>query len=195
MDEIPIICISPIVHQTAGQPALRDDLRHCAAPLAARSVARRVRSIAGPAIIFQSPDIIDQVCPGRDSRRRHPGFVGIQGHRHIESSLHSLDYRNHPLDFLMLRQKRVARPGGLAADVDDVRPLLQHLLHMPQGPVPVVPLPSVREGIRGHVQDSHHVCVSFGLKFPVSNLQAIVRLSFIQISIYAPGISGQYLTA
>ena len=42
---------------------------------------------------------------------------------------------------------------------------------MPQGPVSVVPLPSVREGIRGHVQDSHHVCVSFGLKFPVSNLQ------------------------
>ena len=54
-----ILRIRSVVHQTAGQTALCDDPSH-------------IR------VILQPPDIIDQVCPGCDSRQCDLRFVGIQ---------------------------------------------------------------------------------------------------------------------
>ena len=69
----------------------------------------------------------------------------------------ALDHRQHAAQLLLLGQRVGARPGRLAADVDDVRAVGRHPHARLDGAIDVVEEhAAVGERIGGDVEDPHH---------------------------------------
>ena len=54
-------------------------------------------------IIFQSPDVVDQICAFQDPGRSHRTLVGIQGNGHIKPLLYGPDHRHNSIDLFLCR--------------------------------------------------------------------------------------------
>ena len=126
------------MHQTAGHSGASDESGHLR-------------------VVFQAPDIVDQIGACLDGCGCHLCLVGIDGHGDIEAGFHCLDDWGYPLDFLVLGNLLVTGTGRLAADIQNGGALADHLLRMDQRCVHVVPFAAVREGIRGYIQNSHDI--------------------------------------
>jgi hypothetical protein len=98
------------VHHNQGSPGSRHHLAHLL-------------------VEAQRADVVDHGRPGIQRRLGHPGLGGVYAHRHGGVPGRRLDHREHPFYLFILGHRLRSRPGGLAAHVQDVRPLL----HQPQG--------------------------------------------------------------
>ena len=128
-----------IVHDDNRQASFRRDLSH------------RPRLL----LVLQPPDIIEHVAAGLRGLARRLGLECVDRDRHRALLEHGFEERHEALDLLLGRHRLEAGAAGLRADIDDVRTIAHHLLHMAQCLVMRVPLAAVRERIRRHVEHAH----------------------------------------
>ena len=81
--KILILRLIFIVHQAAGDPCPGDQARHLR-------------------IIFQSPDIIDQVGACLNRGFGHFRLISIHGHRYIKAGFYRPDHRRHPINLFFI---------------------------------------------------------------------------------------------
>ena len=84
LHEILIVRLFAVVHQTAGPAALCNDFRHVS-------------------VVFQSPDIVDEIRSRADPRLCHTAFVGVQGNGNVKICLHRLDHGYDSGNLLLVR--------------------------------------------------------------------------------------------
>ena len=102
-------------------------------------------------------------------------LVGIHGDRDGQGVAQALQHRNEAPQFLRGRDARRFRPGGLRPDVDDVGALLLHLQRAREGPIRILILAAIGEGVRRHIQHAKNgrALAQFdlaGFEFPVEQL-------------------------
>ena len=111
-------------------------------------------------VLADAPDVVDGVGAGIERGRGDAGLGRVDRERHRrQRRANGADDRDRPAQLLHLVDGRVARPGGFAADVEEVGARRGHLDGLGDGGGNGV----VRgeqavagERIRGHVQDAHH---------------------------------------
>ncbi len=115
--------------------------------------ARRHRQHLRP----KARHVVEDGGPGLQSPLGHPGVERVYGNGQAglfhQGGQHVSDAR--PL--LLRGDGRIPRPGGLPPHVNEAGPLRLHLQSPLQGGGGVQVFPPVGEGVRGHVQNAHHV--------------------------------------
>ena len=124
--ELAVIRLLPVVHQAARRAVLRDQPPH-------------------PGIVFQPPDIIDEIRPCIEGRPRYRALISIHGDRRIEPGFQRFNDRRHPADLFFIADPGMPRARGLAAHIQDVRPLPDHLLRSCKRRIQAVITAPVRE--------------------------------------------------
>ena len=84
-------------------------------------------------VVFQPPDVIDQIRPCRKPGFCHAGFIGIKGNRHVKAALYGLYDRYYPPDFFLLGHKGIAGSCRLSSDIQNIHSFVQHLFHLKKG--------------------------------------------------------------
>jgi hypothetical protein len=74
----------------------------------------------------QAPDVVDHIRAGVQRSAHHRGFVGVDGKRHTRRP-QRFDHRDHALELFVQRDGRRARAGRLAANIDHVGAVANHL--------------------------------------------------------------------
>ncbi len=106
--------------------------------------------------LAQRLHVVDHAGAGRQCCAHHVGLEGIDADRHGRARHQCLDHRHHALDLLLRRHLFGAGPGGLAADVEDIRALLDQRQRVGDGRLGTEMPAAVGERIRGDVDDAHH---------------------------------------
>ena len=89
---------------------------------------------------------------GRVGDRR---LVGVDRDGHLEARGQGLDHRDHAAQLLDLRNRRRARPRGLAAHVDEVCTRVHHPQRRVYRRADALKRAAVGERVRRDVQDAH----------------------------------------
>ena len=103
----------------------------------------------------QRTHVIDESGAGRDRGTHDFRLGGIDGDRHRHGACNRFDDRNHPVELFLHGNRLRPRTGGFAADIDDVRALLDHRECVRHGRIAHQKNTPVREGVGGNVQDPH----------------------------------------
>ena len=130
--KIIVIHIVTIVHQAACHVVTRDHIRHLR-------------------IVFQSPDIVDQIRASLDRSLRYRALISIDRYRNVKLFLDCTDHRNHTSDLLLIRNLRISRARRLSTDINDRCTLFDHLLRMRKRCVQLIKPAAVRKRIRCHI--------------------------------------------
>ena len=103
----------------------------------------------------QGRDVVDDRGPGVERRPGDLDLGGVDRDRDgpAPASAATTGARSRDLD--LRRDDLRARPGGLAADIEDVRALCGERAAVGDRPPGVEKEPAVRERVRGHVDDPH----------------------------------------
>ena len=99
-------------------------------------------------------DIVDDGGAGLQSRRHHAGLAGVDRNRRLAFG-ETMDHRHHAGEFDRLRDRRRVRAGGLAADIEDIRPCRRQGLAVGDGIAGVGEITTVGETVGGDVDDPH----------------------------------------
>ena len=102
----------------------------------------------------QGPNVVDDVGPQVQHRAHDLGLVGVYRDRDTQGD-RLTHQRHHTGQLLVQGYSGAARPGGLATDVQDIGPLLQQLLAMPQRSRRGAITPPVGERVGRHIDDTH----------------------------------------
>ena len=157
--EIIVLCFFFVVHQAAGCVVFCNDRCHLR-------------------IIFQSPDIVDQISTSLKRNFRNGCFEGVYGNRNIKVAVECFNNRKYTGSFFFCTDWCVAWSGGLAAYIQDVSTFRNHGLGMSQSIVHTVPFSTVRERIRSDIEDSHNISSIGNVKFAVSYFHGCNSLLF-----------------
>ena len=82
-DKRSIICVVPVVHQAARRFALCDNMRH-------------------PGIVFQPPDIVDQIRSRFQCFPRYRALVRVHGERRVKACFQDFYDRNDSGDLFFI---------------------------------------------------------------------------------------------
>ena len=99
-------------------------------------------------------DVVDDGGAGPQGRRHHAGLAGVDRNRRFAFG-ETTDHRQHAGKLVRLRDRRRVRAGGLAADVEDIRPCRRQGLAMGDGIAGVGEITAVGEAVGGDVDDPH----------------------------------------
>ena len=105
--------------------------------------------------LAQRAHVVDEAGTGRDRGTHHFRLGGVDGDRHRHGAGNRFDDRDHPVELFLHTNRLRTRTGGFAADIDDVRALLDHRECVGHGRVARQKNTPVREGVGGDVQDPH----------------------------------------
>jgi hypothetical protein len=94
-------------------------IRHTAQSLAATASSAALR--------LERLDVVDHRGAGLERRAHHARVAGIHGHREVAQRL---DHGEDAAQLLGLVDGRRARPARLAADIDQVHALVDHLARL-----------------------------------------------------------------
>ena len=122
-------------------------------------------------VVAHAPDVVDEVGAGGERGLGDGRLGGVDAERGVGERLaQGRDDRHDPPPLLVEGDRVVARPGRLAADVEDVGALLDHPPALCDGdldrvggarPAPAFALGLGEEAVAGerigrHVEDAHH---------------------------------------
>lgn len=124
------------VHQAHAGAGLRDDLNRTGR--------------------LERAHVVDEGRPRGDRCPHHLGLRSVDRHRHAGAGREALDHRQHAAEFLLDGDWLRARPGRLAANVEDRGTLPGQPQPMLDRCAGALEPPAVRERIRRHVQHPHH---------------------------------------
>ena len=104
--------------------------------------------------VGEAGDVVDDGRAQAHADARHLCVAGVDGDD--GAGLHeSADHGHHALGLNLWRDGRMPGTRGLAAHVDDVGALVEHLEAPSDGRLGVEVLPAVREGVGGHIENAH----------------------------------------
>ncbi len=103
--------------------------------------------------LAQSPDVIDDVRSQIQHSLHDLGFVGIHRNSHAQPDCF-LYYGQYACQFFLQGDGGRAGAGGLSADIQNIRTVLDQLLGMLQGTLALV-LAAIRKRVWGVVDDAH----------------------------------------
>src|SRR5665647_1731435 len=125
-----------VVHRDVDNPGARDQAGH-----------HGIGRARGDVVDDHGAVLEGRLCdrrPGRVDTHDHPG-PGEPGH-----------HRDDPVELLLSADPDGPGPGGLTADIDDVRAVGRQCEATRDGPVRAVPLTAVAERVGRDVEDPHH---------------------------------------
>ena len=157
-EKVIVFCVGFVVHKTAGYIMFGDDTGH-------------VR------IIFEPPDIVDQIGTCLDSCICNTSFVSIYRDRYIKTFAKCFDDRNDTCCFFFGTDRSMPRTCGFTADIQNISTVFDHSFCMHQSMIHSIPFATIRKRIRGHVQDAHNISSVFYIKFTISDFHDL-RFSF-----------------
>lgn len=100
-------------------------------------------------------DVVHHRAAGVDGLPHHAGLHRVHGDGDPLARQRA-HHRDHAGGLLFLGHRRRARPGGLAADIHEVRAVRRERKPVRDGAARVEEAPAVREGVRRDVDDPHH---------------------------------------
>ncbi len=104
----------------------------------------------------QSAYVVDKRCAGANRGLRHGCLRGIDRDlRRGDSPRQTLDHRHDPAQLLLHIDGLSSWARRFAADVEDIRSLLDKLDAMSYGGLLVQEQAAIRERVGGHVEDPH----------------------------------------
>ena len=148
------------MHQTARDTVRCNQLRHLV-------------------VIFETPDVVDQIRARLERRLRDRTLVGVHRNRHVKARLDRLDHRHDAVDLLLIAQLGVSRSGGFSADVDDIHAVREHLLGVVQRRIGCIPLSAVGKRIRRDVQNAHDIRMMLCVKQLISDFHHCISPDYI----------------
>ena len=106
-------------------------------------------------LALQAVDVIDDIRTGGQRQPRRFSPVSIDGDDEPAIGGERFDDRQDPRLLLLPRNRRSARPGGFAADIDDCCAFCGHETRMRHGLVWCAEVPAIGKTVRRHVQNAH----------------------------------------
>ena len=106
-------------------------------------------------VALKRGDVVDDLGAGVDGRFRHQGFRGVYRNGQVGFFAQRLQHGHYPAEFLLGIDRRRARAGAFAADVEDVGPFGGQLHPMRYRFVGVEKSPAIGKTVRRDVDDSH----------------------------------------
>lgn len=106
-------------------------------------------------ISAETGDVVDDVRSGIERGAGDGGFRSVDGNEPVPFGTEGGDEGGGAADFLVGVDGAGTRAGGFAAHVDDSGTFGDHEAGMGEGVLKVAVPPSIGEGIRGGVEDSH----------------------------------------
>ena len=145
------------MHQAAGNLILGDQIRYLS-------------------VIFQAPDVVDQVGPRFQGSFHYLTLIAVDGHRDVKITFHHLNHRQHPVDFLLVADLDMSGAGRFPADINNGGSLRDHLSGMLFGCLQIIPLSAIGKGVGRHIEDAHDIAVIFHVKQTVSYFHHVTML-------------------
>ena len=100
--------------------------------------------------------IIDDAGPRIQRGPRDAGFDGVDGDRHFDLPGQSLNDGQHAAQLFGFVHRQGSRARGFAANIDNLRALLNQFQGVRRGGLRVQESPAVEEGVWSDVHDTHH---------------------------------------
>ena len=130
--EISVVNLFPVMHQTAGNACIRDKPRHLF-------------------IILKPPYIIDQITSGLNSCFCHCRFVSIHRKRNIKFFLETCHNRCNSADLFFVRNLNMSRSCGFSANIDNFSAFLDHLADTTSDIIHIFVAAAIRKRIRCYI--------------------------------------------
>ena len=128
------------------------------------------------AVVFQTPNVVDQVSPRFQGSFYYLTLIAVDGHRDVKIAFHHFNDRQHPVNFLLVADLGMPGPGRFPADINNGGSLRNHLSGMLFGCLQIIPFSTIGKGVGRHIENTHDIAVIFHVKQTVSYFHHVTML-------------------